>query len=199
MKLYDITQELFHGKVYPGDLTPSYDRVSDLTRGASYNLTNLSMGAHNATHIDAPFHFYKDGKTVEQLELARCIGPCSVIELRNREEAEWKQKLLTSQKRLLIKGNTEITPGMARLLNEYGILLVGVETQSVGSEDDTMPVHLELLGQEVVLLEGICLEGVAPGDYFLFAPPLKLGGCEGAPCRAILMEMGHRETGIGPD
>lgn len=189
MKLYDITQELFHGRVYPGDLVPSYDRVSDMTNGDVYNLTNLSMGAHNATHVDAPFHFYENGKTIERLDLIRCIGPCSVIELDSCGEEVLRKKLEACQKRLLVKGNTEITLEMARVFNEYGILLVGVESQSVGAEQAPMPVHLELLGREVVLLEGICLEEVAPGDYFLFAPPIKLGGCDGAPCRAVLMEL----------
>lgn len=189
MKFYDITQELFHGRVYPGDLVPSYDRVSDMANGDVYNLTNLSMGAHNATHVDAPFHFYKDGKTVEQIELARCIGPCSVIELESCEEAILAKKLNACRKRVLLKGKTEISFSMAELFNKYGILLVGVETQSVGPEQAPMPVHLELLGREVVLLEGICLEEVTPGDYFLFAPPIKLGGYDGAPCRAVLMEL----------
>ena len=194
MKFYDITQELFHGRVYPGDLMPSYHRVSDMANGDVYNLTNLSMGAHNATHIDAPFHFYKDGKTVEQIELTRCIGPCSVIELESCEEAVLVKKLNACRKRVLIKGKTEISSAMAELFNKYGILLVGVESQSVGPEQAPMPVHLELLGREVVLLEGICLEEVAPGDYFLFAPPIKLGGCDGAPCRAVLMELPSLNT-----
>lgn len=189
-KLYDITQELFHGSRYPGDLAPSCSRVSDMANGDAYNLTNLSMGAHNATHVDAPFHFYRGGKTIEQIQLSRCIGPCSVVELDDCEEEEvLARKLQTCRKRLLIKGKVEITLEMAKTFNRYDILLLGVESQSVGSVEAPMPVHLEPLGREVVLLEGICLEEVAPGDYFLMAPPLKLGGCDGAPCRAVLMEL----------
>jgi len=188
MKIYDITQELFSGQVYPGDLPPSLDRVSDMTQGSLYNLTNLTLGAHNATHVDAPFHFYEKGRTIEQLEMTRCIGDCTVAELDGLNSYGLRERLKTCQKRLLIKGKTEITLEMAKLMNEYEILLVGVETQSVGPEGAPLEVHLELLGKEVVLLEGIRLDAVTPGDYFLFAAPIKLGGCDGAPCRAILLE-----------
>lgn len=198
MKLYvhDITQELFGGKVYPGDLVPSYERVAAMERGDIYNLTNLSMGAHNATHIDAPFHFYQDGKTVEELELSRCIGPCTVIELKDSGSNTLREALKSCQKRILLKGDLVITLELAQLMNELEILLVGVETQSVGPEGAPMQVHLELLGKEVVLLEGIRLGEVEPGDYFLFAAPLKLGGCDGAPCRAVLLEFDKNHTCI---
>ncbi|MDF2486355.1 MAG: cyclase family protein [Herbinix sp.] len=196
MKIYDITQELFSGMVYPGDFAPTYDRVSDMKKGDAYNLTNLSMGAHNATHVDAPFHFCEDGKTIENMELSRCIGPCSVIELQGLSQDALRKTLVSCQKRLLIKGSTEITLEMAKLFNEYNMVLIGVETQSVGPEGEPMQVHQELLGMEVVLLEGIRLDEVIPGDYFLSAAPIKLGGCDGAPCRAILLEFDKTSTCI---
>jgi arylformamidase len=189
MKIYDITQELFSGRVYPGDLPPTYDRVSDMKKGDLYNLTNLTLGAHNATHVDAPFHFYEDGKTVGEIELSRCIGPCTVVELKDGDGYHLREQLIACQKRILVKGNTVITRELAKIFNEAGILLVGVETQSVGPEGSPMQVHLELLGKEVILLEGILLNEVEPGDYFLFAAPIKLGGCDGAPCRAVLLEL----------
>lgn len=193
MKIYDITQEIFSGKVYPGDLPPTYDRVADMSKGSLYNLTNLSLGAHNATHVDAPFHFIEQGKTIEQIELTSCIGACTVADLSGLSMETLRELLGSCQKRLLVKGKTEITHTMAKLFNEFGIILVGVETQSVGPEGAPMQVHLELLGREVVLLEGLFLDEVAPGDYFLFAAPIKLGGCDGAPCRAVLLECMTKE------
>lgn len=196
MEIYDITQELFSGRVYPGDLPPTYDRVSDMKKGDLYNLTNLSLGAHNATHIDAPFHFLENGRTVEEIELSRCIGPCTVIELEEGDDNLLQDLLKSCQKRILIKGLTEITLEMAQLFNKHEIILVGVETQSVGPEGAPMQVHLELLGKEVILLEGIRLNEVKPGDYFLFAAPIKLGGCDGAPCRAVLLKFDKNPTCI---
>jgi arylformamidase len=197
MKIFDITQELFSGRVYPSDPTPAYKRVLKIAEGAPCNLTSFSMGAHNATHLDAPYHFYDHGKTIEQMELSRCIGPCTVIELTGQETEEVLSKRLdTCEKRLLIKGECDVTLEMSKLFNRYGILLVGVEGQSVGPVDSPMPVHLELLGKEVVLLEGIVLTQVEPGNYFLSAAPLKLGGSDGAPCRAVLLKFDESSTCI---
>lgn len=194
MRIYDITQEVFSGKVYPGDPVPSYERMLSISQGAACNLTKFSMCAHNATHLDAPYHFYDNGKTIEQLELSRCVGPCTVVELVNEDTKENIIAILEKcQKRLLIKGNGVVTPELAKLCNEYGILLIGVEPQSVGPADSPKPVHLELLGSEVVLLEGLVLKEVKPGDYFLSAAPIKLGGSDGAPCRALLIDFA--ETG----
>lgn len=189
MKIYDITQEVFSGKVFPGDPAPTSERVMSIARGDVCNLTNLSMCTHNGTHMDAPFHFYETGKTMEDLELSRCIGPCTVIDFNLDYTLEDMDKILkTCQKRLLLKGTGVITPELAKMFNQYGILLIGVEAQSVGSADSPIPVHLELLGQEVVILEGLQLDKVEAGDYFLSAAPIKLGGSDGAPCRAVLLD-----------
>ncbi|MDF2942934.1 MAG: cyclase family protein [Herbinix sp.] len=195
MKIYDITQELFGGKVYPGDPAPSFERVSKMEEGAMYNLTKFQMGAHNATHLDAPFHFYESGKTIEQLELSRCIGPCSVIDVADyKEEKELIKALEACQKRILLKGHHAVTLELAKIFNQLGVLLVGVEVQSVGPIEAPMPVHLELLGKDVVLLEGLVLEEIKVGEYFLFAAPLKLGGSDGAPCRAVLLNFDEGST-----
>ena len=74
MKIYDISQELFSCVVFPGDPAPKREVLSSMEDGVLYNLTALSMCAHNGTHIDAPYHFIKDGKTVEQLPLEKTVG-----------------------------------------------------------------------------------------------------------------------------
>ena len=73
MKIYDISQELFSSAVFPGDPAPRREVLSSMKDGALYNLTALSLCAHNGTHIDAPYHFIKDGKTVEQLSLEKTV------------------------------------------------------------------------------------------------------------------------------
>ena len=78
MKIYDISQELFSSNVYPGDKKPEYIRVSDMIKGAVCNVTELEMNAHNGTHVDAPRHFVRDGKTIEHLEPEIMVGKCTV-------------------------------------------------------------------------------------------------------------------------
>ena len=91
-------------------------------------------------------------------------------------------------KRILIKGKMVVTEEAAAVFAEAGILLYGNESQTVGPEDAPMAVHQKMLGAEIVLLEGIRLTEVPEGVYFLNAAPINLGGAEGAPCRAVLIE-----------
>lgn len=189
MRIYDISQELFSCNVFPGDLSPEKEQVLKISEGAACNLTNLSMCAHNGTHVDAPYHFYEDGKTVDELDLRKVIGTAQVVvfdgELRG---ADVDVLLKENVRRVLFKGRTVINVESARALNRHGVFLVGVEAQTVGVAEAPRAVHLELLRQEVVLLEGICLSEVPEGIYFLCAAPINLGGADGAPCRAVLIE-----------
>lgn len=189
MKIYDITQELFTSVVYPGDVPPTFIRKLNMKEGAPCNVTVLNMCAHNGTHIDAPYHFYEGARSIEQLDLTKCIGKCSVVQFEKQPDVEQMEQVLKKcEKRLLLKGNVVVTIELAKLMNEYNLELIGIEGQSVGPAEAPREVHLELLGKEVVVLEGVRLNEVEEGNYFLSAAPVKLGGSDGAPCRAVLIE-----------
>ena len=197
MKIYDISQEVFSCKVYPGDRVPSKEEVFRMDKGDLYNLTNFSMCAHNGTHVDAPYHFLKDGKTIEELDLSKMVGYAYVIHHQGELLAEdayrilekAKSVIVESYKRILVKGEAVITLEAAKVFAEANIDLIGVESQSVGPEDSPMEVHKVLLEKEVVLLEGIVLKNIEEGVYLLNAAPLSLAGMDGSPCRAILIEL----------
>jgi arylformamidase len=99
-------------------------------------------------------------------------------------------------RRILLRGDGVVTESAARAFAEAGVWLVGTGSQSVGPMDAPMAVHKILLEKEVVLLEGLSLEGVTDGAYFLCAQPLCLSGSDGAPCRAILIDF-EGETPLG--
>ena len=199
MKIYDISQEVFSCTVYPGDPVPQREVLSCMDNGALYNLTSLHMCAHNGTHVDAPYHFVNDGKSVEQIPLEAFVGFCYVVEHEGVVNAEDAENMLQkarnacgtstdASKRILIKGDAEVSLEAAEVFAKAKLLLVGNESQTVGPEQAPMAVHKVLLGAEVVLLEGIRLSEVPEGVYLLNAAPLNLAGADGAPCRAILME-----------
>ena len=192
MRLYDISQEVFSAAVYPGDPAPKRQQLSSMEQNALYNLSSFSMCAHNGTHVDAPAHFIANGNTVEQIPLESVVGPARVITCKGEITADTARAILANggegSKRLLLRGGV-VSPEAGEIFANGGVWLVGSETQSVGDENAPAAVHRILLSAEVVLLEGLRLAGVADGTYFLFAAPLKLGGFEGAPCRAILAEM----------
>ena len=165
-----------------------------MEQGSLYNLSQFSMCAHNGTHIDAPAHFIKDGKTVEQMPLESFIGDCFVARHEGDLTEKDAQAILQraraagADERILIAGDATVTEEAARVFAAARVKLIGNESQTVGPENAPMQIHLILLGAEVVLLEGVVLTGVAEGRYFLSALPLNFAGFEGAPCRAYLIE-----------
>ena len=191
MKIYDISQEVFSCKVYPGDPKPSSQTLSATEKGDICNLTAFSMCAHNGTHIDAPFHFLGDGKTVDQLALSVFVGECYVArhigDVTQADAAAILQKAADAT-RILIAGPATVTQEAAEVFANAGVCLLGNESQTVGPEDAPMQVHKTLLGKGVALLEGVVLADVPEGHYFLSAAPLNLAGADGAPCRAYLIE-----------
>ena len=192
MKLYDISQEVFSCAVYPGDPKPEKQVLCATAAGELYNLTAFSMCAHNGTHIDAPFHFLPQGKTVEQMELRTFVGECYVARHEGAltaGDAEEICKRANGAQRILIAGKATVTAEAARVFADRPLLLLGNEGQTVGPEEAPMEVHLILLGRGIALLEGIVLTDVPQGRYFLSAAPLNLAGADGAPCRAYLIAM----------
>ena len=196
MKIYDISQEVFGCKVYPGDPSPKKNVLASMEKGDLYNLTEFSMCAHNGTHIDAPFHFVRDGKTVDRIGLETLVGMAYVAEHKgivSGEDAERivsqaKEQNAEAAKRILIKGEAEVSAEAAKVFASLNILLFGNESQTVGPENAPMAVHQILLPAGVILLEGIRLADVSEGVYFLNAAPLNLSGADGSPCRAVLIK-----------
>ena len=191
MKIYDISQEVFSCAVYPGDPQPERQVLYATEAGDLYNLTSFAMCAHNGTHVDAPFHFVHNGKTVDQMDLSHFVGDCFVARHEGDVTASDAEEILKkagSAERILIAGKTTVTADAAEVFAAGGIKLLGNEGQTVGPEDAPMQVHLILLRAGIVLLEGIVLDNVPEGQYFLSAAPLNLGGADGAPCRAYLID-----------
>lgn len=197
MKVFDISQEVFGCEVFPGDPAPEKQIISSMDEGSLYNLSAIRMCAHNGTHVDAPYHFYNDGKKIDEMPVEAFVGYAYVAEHNGVLTSEDAIEILDRarkasnrvSKRILIKGEATVSLDAAKVFAEAGVLLLGNESQTVGPKEAPMEVHLELLKKEVVLLEGIRLKGVDEGVYILNAAPLNLGGCDGAPCRAILVEI----------
>lgn len=195
MRIIDISQELLTARIYDGDPAPKMESLSNMGNGDLYNLSALSMCLHNGTHIDAPSHFIKGGKTVDKIPLDAFVGKCFVAEHEGEISAEEAAKILekaashNAAERILLKGNLTVTEDAARVFAESKIKLLGNEGQTVGPEDAPMAVHLILLKKEIVLLEGIVLTEAHEGVYFLSAAPLNIKGAEGSPCRAWLTEI----------
>lgn len=188
MRVYDIAREVFSARVFPGDPAPQAVALAQMAQGSPYNLTRVTLGSHTGTHMDAPSHFVAGGKTIDQLDLHKCVGPCLVAEAAGPLSPRWVEEALAGgATRLLIKGDIEITPQSAEKMVELGLGFLGVEHLTVGTEETGVQVHRILLGAEVALLEACTLAEVPAGEYLLVSPPLKYGGLDGAQARPLLL------------
>ena len=139
MELYDISQEVFSCKVFPGDPSPEKETILSIKNGDVCNLTAFSMCAHNGTHVDAPYHFLDDGNTIDKVDLDRFIGYAYVAEHSGDITAEDAQKIieaaktsdLRSAERILIKGKATVTKEAAEVFTESQLKLFGNESQTV--------------------------------------------------------------------
>ena len=191
MKIIDISQELLSSAVYPGDPHPLLTRTKSTDNGELYNLSDIQLCVHNGTHIDAPFHFLPNGRTVESIPLDAFVGECYVARYNGDLDTAGARQILRDAdgaERILIGGKVTVTEESARIFSDAEIKLIGNEGTSVGPEDAPMEVHKILLEKNIVLLEGILLEGVSEGKYFLSAAPINISGADGSPCRAYLIE-----------
>lgn len=195
MRIIDISQEVLSCNLYPGDPSPTAEKLKSMEQGEKYNLSVFSMCAHNGTHIDAPSHFIKDGSNIDEISCDSTVGYCYVAEHNGdltADDAIFVLKKAIFQgagERILIAGNVTVTEEASEVFAKAGLKLLGNEGQTVGPKDAPMRVHQILLGAEMVLLEGIVLKNVSEGKYFLSAIPLNLKGFEGSPCRAYLIEV----------
>ena len=192
MKIIDISRTLCDTVEYPGDPKTKVERVRTIKDGDGCNLTALYSCLHTGTHADAPCHFIDGAQTIEELDLNKFIGPCTVIEAEaGAITGEYvDEKFPDKAERILIKGN-----GLARFIEsgayaavDLGICLIGTDADSVGMAGNQSAPHKAFLNSGVAIIEGLDLKDVKPGRYYLFAPPVKVGAVDGAPVRALLLD-----------
>ena len=210
MKIYDISLTVSPSlPVWPGDPSIVLDRLSKMEEGEHNNVSKMASGVHVGTHVDAPYHFISDGKTIEQLRLDVLIGPAQVIELPEdcglvTADDLKKAGIAEGTERLLLKTRNShywyqpglpfqtdfvaLSPDGAEYLVQRGVKLIGIDYFSIAPFRDSIPTHRILLGAEVIILEGVNLSEVSAGQYQLYCLPVKLGGSDGAPARAVLIK-----------
>lgn len=205
MKIYDVTLPLSEDMiVYPGDPPVKIERKSAISKNeAAYNLSHYSFGSHSGTHVDPPNHFIMNGVTVDKLPLELLMGRARVVEVTAAriDEAVLEEFDFTADARVLFKTRNSyllngknfvgdyvyVTAGAARLLVSNGIKVVGIDYLSIEKfGDESFETHRTLLGAGTVIIEGLDLREVEPGDYEMICLPLKVRDGDGAPARVVL-------------
>ncbi|MDR1598417.1 MAG: cyclase family protein [Oscillospiraceae bacterium] len=181
----DASRPLSNGMpVYPGDPAFVRESIADAADGG-YNVTGITMTAHNGTHIDAPRHIGLDGGT-DSWPVELLNGVCEVVDL-NAWRGQPDKARRFARRTLLKTGGAPLDESEARVLVESGARMLGVDGLSVGPQGvEGLKTHRAVLGAGVCVLEGLALDGFEPGWYELMCLPLSLPGCDGAPARAML-------------
>ena len=210
MAIYDITVPIRSDMpVYEGDPSVDIQPWSALAKGDSANVSFLHFGAHTGTHVDAPAHFIDGARKIDALSLETLMGPARVIRVPD-EVAEIDPAFLAAcdldqVDRILFhtrnssfwkegfrKDFTHLLPEAAQILIDRGVKLVGTDYLSIEKfHSGHHRTHLALLSNNVVIVEGLNLSDIAPGDYELVCLPLKIadGAGDGAPARAVLRSL----------
>lgn len=210
----DISVPLRNAMVHwPTDPPVRIERVLDLEHGDSHTLSEISMGAHTGTHMDAPLHFIQQGIGIDKMPLDTTVGRARVIEIHDSESIkpeELFQHRIRRGERILFKTRNSlrgwqtdifiedfvfISKEAARFLTNCGVRVVGIDYLSVGGfRRDSIETHRILLEAGIWIIEGIDLSHVNSGRYYLICLPLKLDKADGAPARAILRPMRVRRA-----
>lgn len=188
---------------WPGDTPYSCGWTWDMARGASVNVSAITMSPHVGTHADAPVHVQPGAPGSEALALDAFMGRAVVVRVPGDLRAvEWERlanRLPPRVERLLLKTGWSIadgrfpdawpalTPTCVERLAERGLRLLGVDAPSVDErESKTLETHRALFAAGAQVLENLDLREVEDGEYELLALPLRLEGLDAAPVRALL-------------
>ena len=204
MEIFDVSVPIRDGMLhYSGNPPVHVTRVSSIEQGDPANVSELDMGAHSGTHVDAIDHFIEGGAGAEALPLDALIGPAEVVDatratvaldlvtLRDLElPPRGTERILFKTRNSQLWSRDDFTRDFVRLdseaaayLVERGARLLGIDYLSIGDAE----AHRTLLSAGVVCVEGLDLRGIEPGPYELVCLPLKLVGSDGAPARTVLI------------
>jgi len=195
--------------VWPTDPSVRLTPQSHSSRDKSHTvrLTNIEMGSHTGTHIDAPWHFVPDGRRLNEIPLSTLVGQATVFEIPDVPSIGAKEVAalpLKDTERVLFKTSNSrhwndgqfferfvyLEPDAAQMLADEGIKLVGIDYLSVDRfKSEKHPTHFILLERDIVILEGLNLSAVPAGVYRMVALPLNLQDADGAPTRVILEDI----------
>ena len=192
MRIHDITRTLQEAPVYPGDSAPQVLRQPGDPGFPDRFL--LTAEAHAGTHADAFSHFLPDGESIDAMPLERYCGPCRVLSVQGGRliRMDDLRGRISGAERIALRGGGEawLCEEAAEYVAACGVRTILTDAVSVGPADNEAMIHTILMRGGVAIVENITLDAVADGDYLLFAFPMKLGGADGAPVRAVLLGPG---------
>jgi len=208
VKIIDISMPITEKTiVWDDEFIPEIKKLGSISKGDIANSSYIKMSLHTATHIDFPKHFYDNGKTQENFSLENFYGKAYVVEIKDDPityESFEKTNIPSDIKKIIIKTGNDKLYGLGKFSKDFialdnsgadwivekGIELVGIDYLSIEKyyNNDNYYVHKRLLGNDILIIEGLNLSNVEAGEYTFYALPLKVFGKDAAPVRAFLIK-----------
>ncbi|MDF1534674.1 MAG: cyclase family protein [Methanosarcinaceae archaeon] len=198
-KMFDISVGISPDmSIYPGDPKPQIEIISSIENDGT-KLSRISFGSHTGTHIDAPSHVFKDGATVDRIQLDGLVGRSLLLDMSTKVKAITGNDLETANrlfedipgiKILILKLKNSLSyldESATDWIVENGFATVGIDGLSADVQSQ-LSVHTKLLGNGINIVECLDLHDVDEGVYDFMCLPLKIIGCDGAPARAVLFK-----------
>jgi arylformamidase len=195
---------------FPGDGAVAIDVMDVIPQSSDgrrhCNSSRLNTSLHCGTHMDAPFHFFNDGKTIDRVPLDLCVGPAALVRHAawtagasiERAHLEPQRALIERTRRVVLNtgwsrrfgragyftDHPVISGACAQWLVDLGVVLVGVDFPSV--DRPPHPAHDILLGNGLLIVENLTnLDAIETPSLWLCALPLAILGRDGSPVRAV--------------
>lgn len=208
-KIYDISPVICENTaVFPGDQKFSRKVSLDFKNQDNLLLSAISTTVHIGAHTDAPNHYHPEAEGMSDRSLHYYLGSAQVISVnlarKSRILVEHIKHLKITSKRILFKTNSFPNPNnwnhdfcslsaeIVDYLAKQGVILVGIDTPSIDlSDDKILESHNRVFKNKMAILEGIVLDQVKDGNYFLISLPLKIQSADASPVRAILLDSNY--------
>ncbi len=206
-KVHDLSVSLYNGMLtWPSDPRLRMRRVKEIESGSKANLSEIGMSAHAGTHMDAPLHFLRKGRGIDEIPVEKFMVSCFVKEvkgssivkedLKNMDYKKYRAILFktnNSRQKLLYRkafypSFVHLSLEAAEELVKKGIEMVGIDYLSIEKYQGDGNVHRTLLKNNVLIIETLDLTKVKEGEYTLIIAPLKIKKGDGAPSRVLLIE-----------
>jgi len=204
MKIYDVSSTIYEGMPVWENSPDSQPKITTQTNGY-VTVSNINMGVHTGTHVDAPLHMLPGGDPIDTIQVKDLIRYGKVFDLTHVEDQITKNDLASLQIEkddfiILKTKNSDsfnddfdfnfiyVTEDAANYLIEIGISGIGIDSLGIERAQEGHPTHRMLFKNDVIIIEGLRLKDISEGKYFMVAAPLKIKGTDGSPARVVLME-----------
>lgn len=201
MKVYDVSSLIIEGMPVYKNKQEKQPKLTTVTNGYITE-TRLQLDAHTGTHVDAPLHMVIEGEPIETIQLEKLVGQCKVLDLTAVEDKITKTDLqrfdISLDDFILLKTKNSFDEQFnfdfvylakcgAEYISKIGVRGVGIDSLGIERSQDGHPTHKTLFSNKVIIIEGLRLNEINEGAYFMVATPLKLSGIDASPARVILL------------